>query len=27
MTKDGVDFVRQGAFIALDMILVQHPRS
>jgi 26S proteasome regulatory subunit N2 len=23
MTKDGVDFVRQGAFIALGMILVQ----
>ncbi|KAI6153672.1 26S proteasome regulatory complex non-ATPase subcomplex Rpn2 Psmd1 subunit [Pisolithus tinctorius] len=27
MTKDGVDFVRQGAFIALGMILVQQSES
>lgn len=27
MTKDGVDFVRQGAFIALGMILVQQSEA
>ncbi|KAK2461999.1 hypothetical protein APHAL10511_006462 [Amanita phalloides] len=27
MTKDSVDFVRQGAFIALGMILVQQPEA
>lgn len=27
MTKDGVDFVRQGAFVALGMILVQQSEA
>ena len=27
MTKDGTDFVRQGAYIALGMILVQQPEA
>jgi 26S proteasome regulatory subunit N2 len=27
MTKDGVDFVRQGAFIALGMVLVQQSEA